>query len=189
MTSGFASLCLLAHRPTPHMRFVFLGPGVCLHLPSDSTSRWTPLVFGYGFPSSGPQEGLPVYKRQGTLQVTSRFAFAPRLSSASLGASRHAWRTKRRPRTAARGLRNCSWRVPTLPHSLPCSTIGATGLNFRVRDGNGCLPCAIHTRNYGLFLCDVRSADETHRRRDTNNNQDARIISITWLNTLLCLHR
>ena len=27
---------------------------------------------------------------------------------------------------------------PTLPHSCPCSTIGAIQLNFRVRDGNGC---------------------------------------------------
>ena len=38
-------------------------------------------------------------------------------------------------------------RRPTLPHSCPCSTIGAEGLNFRVRDGNGCLPFAIATEN------------------------------------------
>src|ERR1051326_8198787 len=31
-------------------------------------------------------------------------------------------------------------RRPTLPHSFPCSTIGPAGLNFRVRDGNGCDP-------------------------------------------------
>src|SRR6266478_4400497 len=28
-------------------------------------------------------------------------------------------------------------RLPTLPHSYPCSTIGAEELNCRVRDGNG----------------------------------------------------
>ena len=28
-------------------------------------------------------------------------------------------------------------RRPTLPHSRPCSTIGAEELNFRVRNGNG----------------------------------------------------
>ena len=28
-------------------------------------------------------------------------------------------------------------RRPTLPHSYPCSTIGAEELNFRVRNGNG----------------------------------------------------
>ena len=26
-----------------NMRFLFVGPGLCLRLPSDSTSRWTPL--------------------------------------------------------------------------------------------------------------------------------------------------
>ena len=38
-------------------------------------------------------------------------------------------------------------RRPTLPHSLPCSTIGAEELNFRVRDGNGCDLFAIATEN------------------------------------------
>ena len=36
---------------------------------------------------------------------------------------------------------------PTLPHSCPCSTIGAERLNFRVRNGNGCDPFAIATEN------------------------------------------
>ncbi len=34
---------------------------------------------------------------------------------------------------------------PTLPPGLPGSTIGAGGLNFRVRKGNGCDPSAIAT--------------------------------------------
>ena len=34
----------------------------------------------------------------------------------------------------------------TLPHSLPCSTIDAKELNFRVRDGYGCDLFAIATR-------------------------------------------
>jgi hypothetical protein len=34
-------------------------------------------------------------------------------------------------------------RRPTLPHGPPCSTIGAEGLNFRVRNGTGCFPHAI----------------------------------------------
>ena len=38
-------------------------------------------------------------------------------------------------------------RRPTLPRSLPRSTIGAEGLNFRVRNGNGCIPFAIATEN------------------------------------------
>ena len=35
---------------------------------------------------------------------------------------------------------------PTLPHSHPCSTIGAVRLNFRVRDGNGWDPHAMVTQ-------------------------------------------
>ena len=31
---------------------------------------------------------------------------------------------------------------PTLPHTNACSTIGAEGLNCRVRKGNGCFPLA-----------------------------------------------
>jgi hypothetical protein len=32
----------------PYMRFLFIGPGLCLRLPSDSTSRWTPLPSANG---------------------------------------------------------------------------------------------------------------------------------------------
>src|SRR5437773_2695145 len=38
-----------------------------------------------------------------------------------------------------------SRRRPTLPRSLPRSTIGAGGLNFRVRNGTGCFPSAMAT--------------------------------------------
>src|ERR1700724_2419255 len=39
-----------------------------------------------------------------------------------------------------------SRRRPTFPHSYPCSIIGPTRLNFRVRDGNGCDPRGLITR-------------------------------------------
>ena len=38
-------------------------------------------------------------------------------------------------------------RRPTLPHPSECSTIGAVGLSFRVRDGTGRFPHAITTAN------------------------------------------
>ena len=46
-------------------------------------------------------------------------------------------------------------RRPTLPLSLPSSTIGAKELNFRVRDGNGCDLFAIATEKLKAFksLC------------------------------------
>ncbi len=43
-------------------------------------------------------------------------------------------------------------RRPTLPRSLPRSTIGAEGLNFRVRNGTGCFPFAMATET--LWRCD-----------------------------------
>src|SRR5690242_19483498 len=38
-------------------------------------------------------------------------------------------------------------RRPTLPHPTECSTIGAGGLSFRVRDGTGRSPSANTTDN------------------------------------------
>ena len=35
------------------MGFLFVSPVVCLQLPSDSTSRWTPLLFSYPLPTAG----------------------------------------------------------------------------------------------------------------------------------------
>jgi hypothetical protein len=48
-------------------------------------------------------------------------------------------------------------RRPTLPLSHPSSTIGAKELNFRVRDGNGCLLFAIATEKVYFQKCDVLS--------------------------------
>ena len=41
---------------------------------------------------------------------------------------------------------------PTLPHTNACSTIGAEGLNCRVRNGNGCFPLATATGK----TCDLK---------------------------------
>jgi hypothetical protein len=42
---------------------------------------------------------------------------------------------------------------PTLPHSFPCSTIGGSRLNFRVRNGNGCDPAPMTT---GILIANCR---------------------------------
>ena len=59
-------------------------------------------------------------------------------------------------RMSAGGFVKKSRRRPTLPHSYPCSTIGPEGLNFRVRDGNGCDPLGIATEK--LVSCCVAAA-------------------------------
>ncbi len=55
---------------------------------------------------------------------------------------------KRRTPARTRGFWIYSRQRPTLPHTFACSTIGAEGLNFRVRDGNGCGPFAMVTGNF-----------------------------------------
>ena len=54
-------------------------------------------------------------------------------------------RTQKKPAVSG-GLLSLSGQRPTLPRTSARSTIGAEGLNFRVRDGNGCLPLATVTR-------------------------------------------
>ena len=97
-------------------------------------------------------------------------------------------------------------RRPTFPHSFPCSIIGAAGLNFCVRNGNRCDPCAIATENRktGFQLPKTfydaaasspiriwkgggrRSSPHLHAK--TFYGQASRSISTGQLNALLHLH-
>jgi hypothetical protein len=43
---GFGFLGPLARMQTPHMRFLFVRPALCLQLPSDPGLHRTPLLFG-----------------------------------------------------------------------------------------------------------------------------------------------
>src|SRR3984957_20695601 len=54
---------------------------------------------------------------------------------------------KQKARPEKDGLLIITGRLPSLPHTRACSTIGAEGLNFRVRDGNGWDPFAKVTQN------------------------------------------
>ena len=73
-------------------------------------------------------------------------------------------------------------RRPTLPGALAPSTIGAGGLNCRVRDGNGCYPTAIATE-----IC-ASSLENSIASTSFIVNPSPRPISTGRLNTLLCLH-
>ena len=65
--------------------------------------------------------------------------------------------------------------------SLPRSTIGATGLIFRVRDGIGCNSCAMITGENFRELMQIFN-------RSKKIDKAFRPISTTQLNTLLYLH-
>ena len=72
-------------------------------------------------------------------------------------------RTRKAPRQRREAFAVISRRRPTFPPSCPGSIIGAGGLNFRVRDGNGCFPSAIATGNQENpgTACDVSRGDTT----------------------------
>jgi hypothetical protein len=45
---GSVGLRFVVQTRPPRMRFLFIRSGLCLRLPSDSTSRWTPLPLASG---------------------------------------------------------------------------------------------------------------------------------------------
>ena len=90
-----------------------------------------------------------------------------------------------------------------LSHTLRCSTIGAMGLNFRVRDGIGCLPHAMTTKpeqnnkpstKDGIHETVFQSVlvsltfEVFRHLAITGSNQAYRAISTGQLNALLHLH-
>ena len=81
--------------------------------------------------------------------------------------TRAAGQDKKTPPAFAGGVSIKTRPRPTLPHSCPCSTIGAERLNFRVRNGNGCGPFAIKTGNskvsIKLTIELVRSSEEKNK--------------------------
>ena len=77
-------------------------------------------------------------------------------------------------------------RRPTLPHCLRCSTIGAGGLSFRVRNGSGRFPSAVAAVT--LWFCLVVGSGVYSGREYLFLGSSPRPISTSLLNTLLCLH-
>jgi len=57
---GFSFYRSLTLCSRPSMRFLFVRPELCLRLPSDFTSRWTPLPSAVTFPLPG---GLGTFTR------------------------------------------------------------------------------------------------------------------------------
>ena len=79
-------------------------------------------------------------------------------------------------------------RRPTLPGRLRPSTIGAGGLNCRVRDGNGCDPTAMTTGNMSTEASLENSTASTNFLPQKRLKPSPRPISTGQLNTLPCLH-
>ena len=69
------------------------------------------------------------------------------------------------PMGESMGLLNLIRQRPTLPQIITCSTIGAEGLNFRVRNGIGCIPLAIATGKRSIFLVQRRPSEAGELRK------------------------
>ena len=69
-------------------------------------------------------------------------------------------------------------RRPTLPRGPPRSTIGAEGLNFRVRNGTGCFPFAMATET--LWRCQVfpTAPREPHSGREQHIRVEAKPLGL-----------
>ena len=104
-----------------------------------------------------------------------------------------------RPR--GRPVRTKSRQRPTLPLRLQSSTIGAGGLNFRVRDGTGCSPSAMATETACLdrrlpsegskpIETEARMRPEQSSEHDSERERESspRPISTGQLHTLPCFH-
>ena len=107
--------------------------------------------------SAGSRPGSPAAERRSARRLESHHA---------LWDGRN--RTCRKPtetrtgRPRGRPVRTKSRQRPTLPLRLQSSTIGAGGLNFRVRDGTGCSPSAMATETACL---DRRFVARSRRKR------------------------
>jgi hypothetical protein len=100
-----------------------------------------------------------------SLRVSARTQKSPHLSTGAFldGAKPETLQTPKQksPNLSTGAFLDLIGRRPTLPHTRACSTIGAEGLNFRVRDGNGWDPFARITQNLlkeiqdpaGSFFC------------------------------------
>ena len=57
-----------------------------------------------------------------------------------------------------------NWQRPTLPGSCPPSTIGASGLNYWVRDGNQVYPRCSNHQYLLLFFIEIRNKNKSLMR-------------------------
>ena len=118
-------MCSITPAFQPYTKFLFIGPIVCRRLPSDSTSRWTPLPLAVTFPLSG------------------RFGDLHPLEYVRAG------RTRKKPQRSF-DLRGFQKTAANYSPTWCGSTIIAGELNFSVRNGKRWFLTAITTALYNL---------------------------------------
>ena len=108
------------------------------------TSNLRPVVRARSRPPSAPSQASHARRHTGAYNVK------PLRTN---GVPTHGRRTEGRYQHGSGPQHEDVRRRPTLPRGPPRSTIGAEGLNFRVRNGTGCFPFAMATET--LWRCQV----------------------------------
>ena len=98
-----------------------------------------------------PPRLVPPLRRRGSCPITLHL---PGLSAGPTPSQHAGSQQKTGGRFGEAAPREVVRRRPTLPRGPPRSTIGAEGLNFRVRNGTGCFPFAMATET--LWRCGAR---------------------------------
>ena len=131
---------------------------------------------GSGGPSGQPPPrriGSPRSFAAGRERQPSRTSIAPFVKQDLAGPSAYSARAsqgrslregKRKPPEESGGKRK-SRRLPIFPGRFQPSILGASGLNCRVRDGNGCTPTAIDTDYIPLLRVSYTLRTEQRKRR------------------------
>ena len=96
---------------------------------------------------------------------------APATLSEATHTRRHGSERRQGPPLSGGPCLEKSRRRPTLPGGYPPSTIGAGGLNCRVRNGNGCLSAAMATGNCALSVARGSAPDRRHSEPGVTDNR------------------
>jgi hypothetical protein len=172
-----------------------------------SRSRWSRSAAGFSAESSMfRQQHEPSSGQRGRRRYDHRrlplgpWAFRvpqPRQPTSSI--CHHRTQTNEEGRSTSSGATLFTYvrRRPTLPRGPPRSTIGAEGLNFRVRNGTGCFPFAITAETLlrchrpslvKQACCDRISGTAQWTQNQRSRSQATRPISTGQLHTLPCFH-
>jgi hypothetical protein len=170
-------------------------------------SRWSRSVAGFSAgssmfrrqhePSSGHRGRRQCDRRRLPLGPWAFRVPQPRQPTSSI--CHHRTQTNEEGRSTSSGATLFTYvrRRPTLPRGPPRSTIGAEGLNFRVRNGTGCFPFAITAEtllrchrpsSVKRACCDRISGTAQWTRNQKSRSQATRPISTGQLHTLPCFH-
>ena len=151
ISPGYPGLTCLPSVACPGDRFWWSQWSAAVPLP-----HWQPASFAAGRERQPSRTSIAPFVKQGLA--------GPSAYSARACQGRSLREEKRKPPEESGGKRK-SRRLPIFPGRFQPSILGASGLNCRVRDGNGCTPTAIGTDYIPLLRVSYTLRTEQRKRR------------------------